>query len=460
MIDSDYRVSDPNPVTGGIGAQSYATQLGSYDEMYAAEQKVLPFWERFITALETLGHEELERRRREVQRLLRENGVTYNVYGDSAQLTRPWQLDPVPLLISSEQWQLIEAGLKQRAELLDLILQDIYGAQTLLKKGLLPVELILGHPGFLHPCVGALQNQRRHLTIYSANFARGPDGRMWILDDRTQAPSGFGYALENRSAVARVSTDIFRATQVRRLSGFFKMFGQSLAAIAGQNKDNPRIVVLTPGPFNETYFEHAYLASYLGFTLVQGDDLTVRDGRVWLKSLKGLQPVDVILRRLDDTFCDPLSFRSDSRLGVAGLLEAVLQATDSLSIYLRRYRATIQLPMVLKLLLTDTTHPRSVVYQLGQLSAHIAAFPREHGERRLHEEERLILKAHTDLRLCDVLALLQVRDEGGVYNELDDLLSGTAQVLGRMAEVIAEAYFSHSQSAQLLQANTVHEDEL
>lgn len=309
--------------TNDIGTQYYATQLGTYDEMYATENKVLPYWERFIGALESMGSEVLEQRRRDAQRLLRENGVTYNVYGDSETLTRPWRLDPVPLLISNEEWLVIEAGLKQRANLLDLILQDLYGKQSLLKKGLLPSELILGHEGFLRPCVGALQNQRRHLTLYSANLARGPNGRMWVLDDRTQAPSGSGYALENRTVMTQVLPDIFRETQVHRLAGFFKSLRKGLADIAQHNKEDPRIVILTPGSLNETYFEHAYLASYLGFTLVQGGDLTVRDGHVWLKSLAGLQPVDVILRRVDDFFCDPLELLSSSRLGVAGLLEAV-----------------------------------------------------------------------------------------------------------------------------------------
>ncbi|MEI6270074.1 MAG: circularly permuted type 2 ATP-grasp protein [Methylococcaceae bacterium] len=312
-----------NGPANDIGTQYYATQLGIYDEMYATKNKALPYWERFMAALESMGSEKLELRRREAQRLLRENGVTYNVYGDSESLTRPWRLDPVPLLISSEEWIIIEAGLKQRAELLDLILKDIYGKQTLLKKGLLPAELVFGHEGFLHPCVGALQNQQRHLTIYSANLARGPSGRMWVLDDRTQAPSGSGYALENRTVMTRVLPDIFRETQVHRLSGFFKALHKGLVDIAPHNKEDPRIVILTPGPLNETYFEHAYLAAYLGYTLVQGGDLTVREGRVWLKSLAGLQAVDVILRRVDDSFCDPLEMRSESKLGVAGLLEAV-----------------------------------------------------------------------------------------------------------------------------------------
>jgi uncharacterized circularly permuted ATP-grasp superfamily protein/uncharacterized alpha-E superfamily protein len=316
-------VRNTNSPANDIGTQYYATQLGIYDEMYASENKVLPYWERFMTALETMGSENLELRRREAQRLLRENGVTYNVYGDSQKLARPWRLDPVPLLISSEEWTEIEAGLKQRAELLNLILKDIYGKQTLLKKGLLPAELIFSHEGFLRPCVGALQNQQQHLTLYSANLARGPNGRMWVLDDRTQAPSGSGYALENRTVMTRVLPDIFRETQVHRLAGFFKALRKGLVDIAPHNKEDPRIVILTPGPLNETYFEHAYLAAYLGFTLVQGGDLTVRDGHVWLKSLAGLQAVDVILRRVDDSFCDPLELRSGSQLGVAGLLDVV-----------------------------------------------------------------------------------------------------------------------------------------
>ncbi|MBK8816969.1 MAG: circularly permuted type 2 ATP-grasp protein [Methylococcaceae bacterium] len=316
-------MSNAEPNALDAGAQYYPTQLGIYDEMYATDNKAFPYWERFMASLEAMGSEKLELRRREAQRLLRENGVTYNVYGDSQSLTRPWMLDPVPLLISSEEWTIIEAGLKQRAELLNLIFKDIYGQQQLLKKGLLPVELIFGHEGFLRPCVDELQDRQRCLTIYSANLARDPKGRMWVLDDRTQAPSGSGYALENRTVMTRVLPDILRETKVLRLSGFFKALHKGLVDIAPHNKEDPRIVVLTPGPLNETYFEHAYLAAHLGLTLVQGGDLTVRDGRLWLKSLSGLQLVDVILRRVDDSFCDPLEFRSNSQLGVAGLLEVV-----------------------------------------------------------------------------------------------------------------------------------------
>jgi len=314
---------DTNAARHSIGTQHYKTQLGIYDEMFASASNALPHWERLMSLLETMGSEKLEYRRREAQRLLLENGVTYNVYGDSQKLTRPWQLDPVPLLISNEEWQVFEAGLKQRAVLLNLILKDIYDQQHLLKKGLLPAELVFCHDGFLPSCVGALNSQQQHLTLYAVNLARGPNGGMWVLDDRTQAPSGSGYALENRSVMSRILPDLFRDTPVHRLSGFFKSLYSGLAEIAPHNKDEPRIVILTPGPFNETYFEHAYLAAYLGFTLVQGGDLTVRDGRLWLKSLTGLLPVDVVLRRVDDSYCDPLELRSNSKLGVPGLLEAV-----------------------------------------------------------------------------------------------------------------------------------------
>ncbi len=303
--------------------QCYDTRLAIAEEVFPIEEKVQPYWEQLLAAFDAMGGTEIDNRRREAQRLLRENGVTYNVYGDDKQLTRPWRLDPVPLLISGEEWLKIEAGLKQRAQLLDLILQDIYGKQLLLKKGLLPYELVLAHSGFLPACVGSVLPQATWLTVYSANLVRGHKGQLWVVDDRTQAPSGCGYALENRAVMTRILPEIFRETQVARLSSFFKLFQQSLSGLAQSNKENPRVVVLTPGPFNETYFEHAYLASYLGYTLVQGDDLTVRDGRVWLKALAGLQPVDVILRRVDDVFCDPLSLRNDSRLGIPGLLEVV-----------------------------------------------------------------------------------------------------------------------------------------
>ncbi len=311
-----------NRKTPGV-TQHYATRLGEYDEMYAREGTLLPYWKPLMRELDQLGRDGLERRRQMAMRLLRENGVTFNVNEGIRGSSRPWQLDPIPLFISSDEWVVIEAGLKQRAELLNLIFSDLYGPQNLLKQGLLPPELIYGHAGFQRSCVGIpYPGGTRPLVLCSSTLARGPDGRMWVLDDKAQSPAGAGYALENRMVMTRIAPALFRDSHVKRLAGFFQPLRDRLARLAPQNREDPRIVVLTPGPYSPTYFEHAYLANYLGYTLVQGDDLSVRDGRVWLKSLEGLHQVDVILRRIDDAFCDPLELREDSRLGITGLLQA------------------------------------------------------------------------------------------------------------------------------------------
>ena len=304
------------------------------DEMLNRDNRINPHWHSFMKALDTLGLAEMESRHQEVQRLLRENGVTYVVHGEQ-QEHRPWELDPIPLIISNTDWDTMSAGLTQRAELLSMILMDLYGERTLIKDGLIPPEVVYAHAGFLRACVGLTPPGLPFLLNYAADLARGVDGRMWVLADRTQAPSGAGYALENRTALARALPHLFGEVGVHRLSFFFRSLQNSVldmqyqiesaVRISPHQTDNPHVVVLTPGPLNETYFEHAYLANYLGYTLVQGDDLAVWDGRVWLKSLDGLRPVDIILRRVDDTFCDPLELRQDSQLGVAGLLEAIRQ---------------------------------------------------------------------------------------------------------------------------------------
>ena len=307
---------------------------GQIDEMLNPDGQVNPHWHAFMRALDTLGLAEMASRDEEVRRLLRENGVTYVLHGER-QKHRPWELDPIPFIISNTDWQTISEGLTQRAELLNLILMDLYGERTLIKDGVIPPEVVYAHAGFLRACVGFAPSGFPFLLNYAADLARGSDGKMWILSDRAQAPSGAGYALENRTVLARALPNLFGEVGVHRLSFFFRALQNSVAdlqyqlesavRIASHQIDNPHVVVLTPGPLNETYFEHAYLANYLGYTLVQGDDLTVWDGRVWLKSLDGLRPVDIILRRVDDTFCDPLELRQDSQLGVAGLLEVIRQ---------------------------------------------------------------------------------------------------------------------------------------
>ncbi|HUO10126.1 MAG TPA: circularly permuted type 2 ATP-grasp protein [Phycisphaerae bacterium] len=303
--------------------KSYVPPVGLFDEMEEPDGSVRPHWLMFSTLLDDLGAKELQRRWETARQLIHDNGVTYNVYGDPAGMDRPWNLDAIPMVFDPVEWGRLETALVQRARLLDLILADVYGPQRLLREGLLPPELVFAHRGFLRAMHGVTPPQGRWLHMYAADVARSADGKLWVIADRTQAPSGAGYALENRLVISRALPDVFRDCRVRRLALFFRTMREMLENLAPQNKENPRIVLLTPGPFNETYFEHAYLARYLGYALVEGGDLTVRDNRVFLKTLGGLQQVDVILRRQDDEFCDPLELRTDSALGIAGLVQAV-----------------------------------------------------------------------------------------------------------------------------------------
>jgi uncharacterized circularly permuted ATP-grasp superfamily protein/uncharacterized alpha-E superfamily protein len=279
-------------------------------------------WQTFFKNFTGLGDEILNRQQ-DMHRLLRENGVTYNIYDDPNGDNRQWDLDIIPFLITKEEWDITERGLIQRAELLNLILKDVYGDKKLIKNRILPMELVYNHRGFLRQCDGMMNRRKHSLVAYSANMARSADGRMWVISDRTQAPSGSGYALENRLAFARTVPELFKDLKVRWLVPYFEALKSALNNISPQGQQNPRVVILTPGPGNETYFEHSYLASYLGFTLVQGNDLMVKDNFVWLKTMGGLERVDVILRRVDDIYCDPLELKEDSQLGVAGLLQAI-----------------------------------------------------------------------------------------------------------------------------------------
>jgi uncharacterized circularly permuted ATP-grasp superfamily protein/uncharacterized alpha-E superfamily protein len=302
--------------------RNYPSIAGAIDEMMSAEKTPRPHWQSLVRSFEQLGTAELATRRDTAARVLRENGVTYNVYGDAHGLSRPWALDLVPLVIPHDEWLTIEAGLAQRTRLLNLILADLYGKQKLLREGVLPPGLIFANPAFLRQCHGILPPENQFLHLHAVDLARAPDGRWWVLSDRTQAPSGAGYALENRIVLSRVLPEEFRELRAERLAHFFQHLRDTLRRLPAQAGGQPNVVLLTPGPYNETYSEHVYLARYLGFPLVEGGDLTVRDQRVFLKTLEGLQPVDVIIRRSDDAFCDPLELRSDSILGVPGLVEA------------------------------------------------------------------------------------------------------------------------------------------
>ena len=319
-------MTDPQPALDASLLAGYRSG-GGYDECVLPDGRPRAHWATVLSALDALGAEELAQRHREARRLLREHGVTYNVFADPQAVERLWPLDPVPLLLTSGEWLAVEQGLVQRAELLELLLADLYGPQDLVRRGLLPPEVVFAHAGFARPCAGVAPPGGRHLPLYAADLARLPDGQRCVLGDRAQAPSGSGYALENRLVLSRVLPSVFRNAHVHRLPPFLRRLRATLAALAPSGDDDPQIVLLTPGPGSETFFEQALLAGELGCTLAQGDDLTVRDQRLWLRSLDGLQPVDVVLRRVDGAFCDPLELQPDSLLGTPGLLQAARAGT-------------------------------------------------------------------------------------------------------------------------------------
>ena len=301
----------------------YPTAQARYDEMFDAPARPRAHWRALFEQMVATPRERLRERVLQVERQVRENGVTYNVYDDPQGTDRPWDLDIVPQIIPADEWAGIEEAVCQRALLLDRVLADVYGPQQLIVEGLLPSALVHGNTAFLRSCHGLASAGGVRLHLYAADLARSPDGRWWVVADRTQAPSGAGYALENRLAISRVFPELFRDLKVQPLARFFATLRDSLAHWAPHDGQTPMVVLLTPGPYNETYYEHALLARYLGFTLVEGHDLTVRNGCVWLKTLSGLERVHAILRRLDDDYCDPLELRSDSALGIAGLTDAV-----------------------------------------------------------------------------------------------------------------------------------------
>ena len=307
--------------TGGL-AGGYSPRNPALDEMLAPDGSLRPAWQSFVTIMDDLGSGHVESRWDYARRLIRENGITHNVYGDPEGLPRPWNLDLIPLLLSADEWQKVCDAMIQRARLLNTVLADLYGPADSVRNGILPPELVYGNSGFLRPAHGLVPPKNQWISHYAADLIRGEDGSFHVLSDRTQAPSGTGYCLENRIVLGRALPAPFRGCNVMRLAPFFIALRQNLQSLAPSDRENPRIVLLTPGPYNETYFEHAYLARYLGFALVQGNDLLVRDCRVYLKTLGGLQRIDVILRRVDDDFCDPLELNADSYLGIAGLLQA------------------------------------------------------------------------------------------------------------------------------------------
>src|SRR5215470_13560370 len=275
----------------------YRPLPGIFDEMVDRDGRVRPHWRPLLAMLAALGPREINRRFAAADRHLHESGVFYRVYEDPAGVRRTWPLSHIPLLIDAVEWQVLKAGLVQRAELLEAVLADAYGPARLVREGRLPAAVVAGNPEFLRPLVGAIPPGGSYLWFYAVDIGRAADGRWWALSDRTQAPSGAGYALENRLALSRAMPDIYRALSVERLAPFFQAFQAELSSL--NRREDSRICVLTPGPLNETYFEHAYLARYLGFLLVEGEDLAVRHDGVFIRTVSGLKRADVLVRRLD-----------------------------------------------------------------------------------------------------------------------------------------------------------------
>src|SRR3954452_16767384 len=300
-------------------ARDYARLPGIPDEFIGADGQPRPVWNRFADTFAALAPTDVARRFASADRHLREAGVTYRAPGDTAE--RSWPLSHLPLLIDESEWTQLSRGIAQRAELFERVLQDIYGEGRLLASGALPAAAVAGSSEYLRPVCGVKPPGGRFLSIYAADIGRGPDGGWWVLSDRTQAPSGMGYALENRLVLSRAFSSIYKSMNVERVAPFFEAFRDSLRASA--DRDEPRIGLLTPGSFSETYFEHATLARYLGFMLVEGDDLAVSGDRIHIRTVAGLKRLDVLLRRVDANFLDPLELDAHSQLGVPGLIEVI-----------------------------------------------------------------------------------------------------------------------------------------
>jgi uncharacterized circularly permuted ATP-grasp superfamily protein/uncharacterized alpha-E superfamily protein len=307
---------------------------GVWDELRTPGGEVRQRWQKFaeLLPMPPAGLDraaDLGRRVGQVAQQIKLDGVTHNVFDESGAASRPWSLELLPLLIEPGEWAGIEAGVMQRAGLLEAMLADLYGPRTLLHEGLLPPSLLLRHPGYLRPMQGVQPPGGLRLHIVAFDLARGPDGRWWVVAQRTQGPSGLGYVLHNRLVISRQFPDAFRDLRVQHIASSYRRLLDTVETMAREvaGGSTPRVALLTPGPYSETYFEHAYLARYLGLPLVEGGDLTVRGERVYLKTVEGLEPVHGLLRRLDDDWCDPLELRPDSALGVPGLLQAARAGT-------------------------------------------------------------------------------------------------------------------------------------
>ncbi len=311
------------PVDGSL-FDRYRPLTGIYDEFRSAEGLNRFPWQGMVDSLVSVGSATLKARWNQAQKQIAEDGVTFNPYGDDH--SRPWLLDPLPLVLDEPQWNRLSAGLSQRARLLELVLKDLFGRQHLLREHVVPPDVLYGNPSYFPAYHDMYAHDQLRMLIYGVDLARSPTGEWWVTGDRTRSPFGLGYALENRVVTSRMLPETFRDTKVLRLAPFFVTLQETLRGLAPRFKDNPRIVLWTKGPKSNSYFEDAYLARYLGYTLAEGDDLAVRHNHLMLKTLGSLLPVEVLLRRLDDEDCDPVELRPTSSSGVSGLLDVLRQS--------------------------------------------------------------------------------------------------------------------------------------
>ncbi|MTH79380.1 circularly permuted type 2 ATP-grasp protein [Paracoccus aestuariivivens] len=309
------------PRRATLGIDSYAALQSVPDEMLGPDGKIRPVWLPLLDHLEKLPPENLVRSLARANQYLRDSGVFYRQYGSGASTERPWPLSHIPVLMAEADWEEISAGLIQRAELLEMVMADLYGPNQLVASGHLPPSLVASNPQWLRPMVGVQPRMGNYLHFIAFEIGRGPKGKWWVLSDRTQAPSGAGYALENRVATSRAFADLYSEQNVHRLAGFFRDFRDRL--LQEPLNSDARIAILTPGPWNETYFEQAWIARYLGFMLVQGDDLVVEEGRLMVRTVSGLRPIDLLWRRMDGDYVDPLELNPASRIGTPGMVSAL-----------------------------------------------------------------------------------------------------------------------------------------
>lgn len=367
---------------------SYRAHGPGHDEMLQSTGSARAAWQQMADLVDLHSWDQLAATRDDVTTMLADHGVRYGADPHD----RPWSLDPLPVMLDEVEWAGIESALRQRATLLDAILVDVYGDRRLITSGVLPPEIVLGHPGFLRAADDVRIPGRHQLFLHAAEIARNADGAWMVLTDHTQAPSGLGYAMEDRRVVAQVLAGLYRQARIRRIGPFFHALREALHEVAPAGAaDSPRIAMLTPGPFSETTFDQGYLSSMLGFALVEGEDLEVAQGRLWMRSLDGREPVDVLIRRVDAEYCDPLDLRGDSRLGVPGLVQAARDGAVTVvntlgSGILENPALLTYLPRLCRELLgEELLAPSAVTYWCGQRSM---------GSHVISNLDRLVLR-HT-----------------------------------------------------------------